>query len=245
MSPLTYHWSIPHHEATVPFRRPKVNSHLTRISGGRTLDFMLAMVAMIRGRSVVGNAPRSHRGVAGSTPAGSTRMKRVAAATIFDNLNAALAQKAERSVEGRRVGGSIPSGGTVRWMVPCFPWPALSGRAGIVQLAEQRFRKPQVGGSMPSAGPADLLKETVGTTTNGSVLERLKRPGRNPGSRVRNTPGSNPGRPTSLTAGGSYCERVAEWLMAPGLNPGGRKIREFESRRLFGRVAEWSKAAAR
>lgn len=85
--------------------------------------------------------------------------------------------------------------------------------AGVAQLEELLPCKQRVAGSKPVSGP---VAGTTGTTetAHGQVPERSKGPGRNPGSLARNTPGSNPGLPTGSTAGGSYCERVAEMVEA-------------------------------
>lgn len=182
------------------------------------MSSMMAMVAnLIRGRGVAGNALRPHRSVAGSTPAGSTRALRVAAAaTVFDNPNADVAQVVEHPAEDRGVPRPTRGVGTALAVLRSFRVPALRGliNAGVAQLAERLPRKQRVAGSKPVAGPVGsrTTRTTGTTTTNGSVPEWSKGRGRNPRSLALNTPGSNPGRPTSLTAGGSYPEREDEDL---------------------------------
>lgn len=181
------------------------------------LSSMMAMVAKIRVGSSMGEPRLRTPKVGGSTPLRSTCIQQVAAAaTISDNLDASVAQLEEHPPEERGVPRPNRGAGTAHAVLRSFRVPALRGLicAGVVQLAEQRFRKPQVAGSMPVAGPADPMKGTTGTTTTGSVPEWSKGRGRNPRSLARNIPGSTPGRPTSLTAGGSYCGRVVEMVQA-------------------------------
>ena len=150
-----------------------------------------------------------------------------------------VAQLVEPPAHNRVVMGSNPIPGT-----QIMGSIGMRASASVAQLVEQPPRKRQVAGSMPVAGPAESLTEgTAGTTTtNGSVPERSKGTACRAVCHALNTPGSNPGRPTSLTAGGDYpeghlgvvnnrmdeplvmprlpnYERVAELVQVAGRNP--------------------------
>ena len=58
---------------------------------------------------------------------------------------AQIAQSVEQGIENPRVGGSIPSLGTIK-----FYYPFL--KAQIAQSVEQGIENPRVGGSIPSLG---------------------------------------------------------------------------------------------
>jgi hypothetical protein len=84
--------------------------------------------------------------------------------------------------------------------------------AGVAQTVERLTCNQRVAGSIPVSGSVagGGTTTTTGTGTVGQVPERPKGRGCNPRSREPNVPGSNPGLPTGTTAGGRYCERVAE-----------------------------------